>query len=278
MAVCVLEIAVKQAHDVAHAHIRYCQMNRRATLLIMSSDLDPFIRSLACSLGADYYGVADLGPARDFILGQGGERIARYPRAISIGMRMQDDLVDLVPDGDAETAIIYRHNGYEVVNQILDQVAFRVAQELQGRGHHAFPVPASRRTDDTEIRSVFSHKLAAHRAGLGWIGKSCLLVTPDHGPRARWVSVLTDAPLVVTGAPMEPRCGNCTACVDICPKGAFTDRIFDPEEPREARFDAAACDRYFREMELEKGVAVCGLCLYACPYGRRQGVSGLEKR
>lgn len=234
----------------------------------MSPELDVRIRSLARSLGADYYGVADLGPARDFILRQGGERIARYPLAISLGMRILDDLVDLVPDGDAEGAVIYRHNGYEILNQMLDQIAVRVAQELQRRGCHAFPVPASRRTDDAEIRSVFSHKLAAYLSGLGWIGKSCLLVTPDHGPRVRWVSVLTDAPLGVTGSPMESRCGDCSACVDICPKGAFSGRMFDPGEPREARFDAALCDRHFREMEAAKGVAVCGLCLYICPYGR----------
>ncbi|HPC55933.1 MAG TPA: 4Fe-4S double cluster binding domain-containing protein [Methanolinea sp.] len=235
----------------------------------MSFALGDRIHSLAYSLGAGYYGVADLAPARDFILRQGGERIARYPRAISIGMQIPDDIVELVPDGDAEAAVIYRHSGYEVLNQALDQVSVRVARELQRAGYHAFPVPASRRTDDREIRSVFSHKLAAHLAGLGWIGKSCLLVTPDNGPRVRWVSVLTDAPLGVTGTPMEPHCGTCTACADTCPKGAITGRMFDPSEPREARLDAAACDQYFREMEGKKGVAVCGLCLYACPYGKK---------
>lgn len=243
-----------------------------------SPELDDHIHTLAISLGADYYGVADLESARDLILRQGGERIARYPYAISIGIRLLDDLVDLLPDGDAEGAIIYRHNGYEALNQILDQIAVRLAQELQKRGYGAFPVPASKRTDDREIRSVFSHKLAAHLSGLGWIGKSCLLVTPDHGPRARWVTVLTDAPLEVTGTPMEPRCGDCTACVDICPKEAFSGRVFSPDEPRESRFDAAACERYFKEMEKEKGVAICGLCLYICPYGRRKQSLKIRER
>jgi len=149
---------------------------------MISPELDVRIRSLARSLGADYYGVADLESAREFILRQGGERIARYPRGISIGMRLLDDPVDLLPDGDAEGAIIYRHNSYEVLNQMLDQVAVRVAQELQRRGYHAFPVPASRRTNDREIRSVFSQKLSAHLSGLGWIGKSCLLVDPGSRP------------------------------------------------------------------------------------------------
>jgi epoxyqueuosine reductase QueG len=239
----------------------------------MSLPLDTRIRTLARSLGTDYYGIADLGPARDFILMQGGERVARYPVADAMGIRLSDDLVDLLSERDVEGAIVYRHNSYEVVNQMLDQVAVRVANELQKAGYHAFAVPASKRTDEGEIRGILSQKLAAHLAGLGWIGKSCLLVTPDHGPRVRWVSVLTDAPLEPTGTAMEPGCGECTACVDLCPCRAFTGREFHPDEPREARFDAAACDRFFRETENAKGVAVCGLCLYVCPYGKRKGTA-----
>jgi len=239
----------------------------------MSLPLDDAMRILAISMGADFFGVADLGTARDFVFRQGGTRIARYSIGVAFGIRLPDDLVDLLPERDQEGAILYRHNCYEVTNQLLDQIAVRLAGVLQGEGYHAFPVPASRRTDDGEIRSVFSHKLAAHLAGLGWIGKSCLLVTPDHGPRFRWVSVLTDAPLKPSGSPMKPRCGDCTACVDICPQHAFTGRMFDPEEPREARFDAAACEGYFTALQQSGGVAVCGLCLYVCPYGKRKEVA-----
>lgn len=234
-------------------------------------DLDADLRTLALSLGADYFGVADLSSAHDFILAQGGERVARYPRAVTIGIVLQDSLVNLLQEEDPAAAILYRHSSYDVVNLTLDQMALRVANTLQRAGFDAFPVPASKRTDDYHISGVFSQKLAAHLAGLGWIGKSCLLVTPDHGPRVRWVSILTDAPLHPTGSAMEPQCGDCTACVDICPQNAFTGRPFYRDEPREARFDAAACDRYFREMEKKKSVAVCGLCLYVCPHGRKSG-------
>jgi len=236
----------------------------------MKQDLSNRIHHLALSLGADYFGIADLVPSRDFIHGQGGERAARYPRGVVMGIRLQDSLVDLLPGRDREGAILYRHNSYDVVNANLDLIALRVANLLQKEGSGAFPVPASKRTSDEGICGIFSQKLAAHLAGLGWIGKSCLLVTPDHGPRVRWVTVLTDAPLEPTGSPMEPRCGECTACVDICPVHAFTGRMFSPGEPREARFDAAACDRYYKHLEKELGFAgVCGLCLWACPHGRK---------
>ncbi|PKL69694.1 MAG: epoxyqueuosine reductase [Methanomicrobiales archaeon HGW-Methanomicrobiales-1] len=229
------------------------------------------LRTLALSLGADYFGVADLSSTHDFILAQGGDRVARYPRAVTIGMVLQDSLVDLLPDKDPAGAIVYHHNSYDVVNQMLDQISVRVANELQRAGYSAFPVPASKRTSDENISGIFSQKLAAHLAGLGWIGKSCLLITPDHGPRVRWVSVLTDAPLSPTGSPLEQQCGKCTACVDICPQQAFTGRVFCEDEPREARYDAAACDRYFKELEKSRGVGVCGLCLYVCPHGRKSG-------
>jgi epoxyqueuosine reductase QueG len=237
----------------------------------MPQNIDNQIRSLALTLGADYFGIADLIPAHDFIHTQGGERAGRYPRGVVIGIRLQDSVVDLLPEKDKEGAVLYRHTTYDVVNIALDQAALRIANALQREGYGAFPVPASKRTDDEHIWGVFSQKLAAHMAGLGWIGKSCLLVTPDHGPRVRWVTVLTDAPLKQTGSPIEPRCGECTACVDICPVKAFTGKAFSPDEPREARFDAAACDRYYKELEKTGGVAaVCGLCVWVCPHGRKK--------
>ena len=76
----------------------------------MPIDLDAQLRTLALSLGADYFGVADLLPAHDVILEQGGDLVARYPRAVAIGMVLQDSLVDLLPDKDPEGAILYRHN------------------------------------------------------------------------------------------------------------------------------------------------------------------------
>jgi epoxyqueuosine reductase len=233
-------------------------------------DMDSHLQELARALGADYYAVADLTGAKEFIRAQGGDRVTRYSRAVVMGIRLLDSLVDMLEDpGDRTGAALYRHHAYDVVNAVLDAMALQVADAMQREGHRALPVPASKRASDELIAGIFSQKLAAHLAGLGWIGKSCLLVTPDHGPRVRWITVLTDAPLAPTGTPMEQRCGNCTECVDICPVHAFTGRPFREDEPREARFDAAACDRYFRELEAGGGPVVCGLCLFVCPHGRK---------
>jgi len=94
------------------------------------------------------------------------------------------------------------------------------------------------------------------------------LVTPEFGPRVRWATVLTDAPLTPSGEPMPVQCSDCQECVDICPPHAFTGRNFHESEPRELRYDAHACSRYLASRSETVGVGVCGLCLYVCPYGR----------
>jgi epoxyqueuosine reductase QueG len=231
---------------------------------------DDRVKGLAETWGADYFGVADLSHARDAILAQGGPVIAEYPRAVSIGIALFHAIVDQLPQrAERAVAVSYRHHCYDLINQRLDLIASRLSSVLQGDGYNALPVPASKTVDDERLCAVFSHKMAAHLAGLGWIGKSCLLVTSEMGPRVRWATVLTDAPLTATGEPMEERCGTCVECVEICPVKAFTGEPFRENESREARYDASKCDRYFTEMEEQDVVAVCGLCLYVCPRGRQ---------
>ena len=219
--------------------------------------------------GADFFGVADLTGAREAILDQGGQIPAEYPLAVSIGIRLFDPIVDLLPDrDDPAAAASYRTHCYEVINNRLDLVASKLASMLQRSGYKAFPVGASKRISDEKMCAVFSHKLAAHLAGLGWIGKSCLLVTPGAGPRVRWISIPTDAPLQA-GEPMASQCGDCQECVDACPVSAFTGRDFDENEPREARYDARRCEQYMKDHEAATGYYICGMCLYICPHGQK---------
>jgi epoxyqueuosine reductase len=232
-------------------------------------NLTQTIQSYAAGLEPDFFGIADLAPAYTAILEQGGPEVARYPVAISMGVALMHTLVDRLPQrAERAVAVSYRHHAYDVVNARLDDMASRLASRLQRSGYAALPVPSSKRVDDERICSFFSHKMAAHLAGLGWIGRSCLLVTPQAGPRVRWITVLTDAPLQPTGNPMPVGCGDCHACVDICPVQAFSGRAFRADEPREARFDARKCELYFQQMEKSGGPAVCGMCLYICPHGR----------
>ena len=232
--------------------------------------IDGELKRLAGSMGADFVGGADLGPAREMIREQGGAVYAAFPRAVSIGIALFSPIVDqLSPQPDLSVAMSYRHHCYDVVNARLDLITSRLGSELRKAGHGALPVVATQVVDSARLCGSFSHKLAAHLAGLGWIGKSCLLVTPEVGPRARWATVLTDAPLEKTGDPQEERCGECDECVRICPPGAFTGQPYRLGEPREVRYDAHKCQQRHAEMTKPSFQPLCGLCLSSCPYGKR---------
>ena len=234
------------------------------------SSLRAELENKARGLGADLFGVADLASAQDFVCRQGGEYLKQFPRAVSIGIRLLDSVVDgLHRHEDPVTIFTYRAL-YNSVNSRLDHIALLLAKGIQERGFQAFAVPASQTIDSDKLMGAISHKLAASLAGLGWIGKSCLLITPEYGPRVRLATILTDATLDA-GSPAAERCGECRACVDRCPVRAFTGAEFDTSQPREARFNAHLCREYVRKREEKLGEGLCGLCVFICPYGRPNG-------
>lgn len=232
--------------------------------------LNTKIEELAKRFGIAYFGVADLSNAQNAVFEQGGDIVADYPYSISLGIPLIKSIVDQLPNRHQRAAALnYRLHAYDIINQRLDITSSIISSFIQNEGYRVLPIPAAERVDDERICASFSHKLGARLAGLGWIGKSCLLVTPEHGPRVRWTSILTDAPLEPTGEPMDENCGGCTACVDICPVGAFAGRNFHSDESREVRYNARKCERYFDEMKANGKMAVCGMCLYICPHGRK---------
>lgn len=232
--------------------------------------INEHLDELARELGADYFGISDITPAKDFIRKQGGDDVAKYPVAISVGIVLMDTIVDELPRRfERAVAVNYKHHTYDIINLRLDLITSRLSSTIQNDGYKALPIPASERYDDERICAVFSHKLAANMAGLGWIGKSCLLITPEAGPRVRWSTILTNAPLKPTGAPIENGCGDCRDCVDTCPVSAFTGELFNVEDEREVRYDARKCEKYFEIMEEAGKIPVCGLCIYNCPHGKK---------
>jgi epoxyqueuosine reductase QueG len=225
------------------------------------------LEKMAKELGADLFGIADVTNAQDFVCNQGGEFLRKFSRAISIGVRLLDAVVNELYRHE-DPAVIYTYTAlYNSVNSHLDDVGLLLAKGIQEKGYQAYAIPASQTVDSNKLIGVFSHKLAANLAGLGWIGKSCLLITPSYGPRVRFATILTDAPLKA-GSPIGEKCEDCRECMDICPVKAFTGAPFNPLEPREVRFNAHLCRSYFKKREEKLGDGRCGLCVYVCPYGR----------
>jgi len=229
------------------------------------ADLERMLSDLITAQGGDLWGVADLTGLSP--LPGDGERVdlAAYPRAISVAVFFPRSVIQDLLRGPSLTYLYY----YNVLNSRLDDIALRVSNLLQKAGYLAYPIPASQRQGKDRLQSIFSHRLAARLAGLGWIGKSCCLVTPQAGPRVRLVTVLTNAPLPA-GAPLTQDCGDCQACVVICPPGAIKGVAFSPNQPLAERFDPGACNAYKDKVRDRWGKRCCGLCLAACPVGLDQ--------
>ena len=220
------------------------------------------IGGLIAGAGGDLWGVADLAGLAP--LPGDGERVhlTPYPRAIAVAIIFPRAVVQDLLRGPSHTYLYY----YNIVNARLDDVALRLSNLLQAGGHAAYPIPASQRHGKDRMQSIFSHRMAAHLAGLGWIGKSCCLITHAAGPRVRLVTVLTDAPLAA-GAPLASQCGNCTACVVACPPQAIKGAAFETTQPLSERLDTAACSSYKDRVRDSWGKRCCGRCLAACPVG-----------
>jgi epoxyqueuosine reductase len=233
-------------------------------------DITQEITKIANSCFFDLIGFADLRSYRKEIVAHGGPIVEGFDHGISLAVRIPDSIVDFLPSrSDPNVACVYRKHGYEVINSRLDYAASLISSFLNQQGYRTLPIPAAERTNQAEAIPTVSHKMIAHIAGLGWIGKNCLLITPEYGPRIRLISLLTKAPVAGIDRMAEQECRSCTACVDACPAGAIKGRAYVAHEEREARLDFRKCQGYFEELRETMVHPVCGMCLYACPRGRK---------
>lgn len=233
----------------------------RSSLERPGEDVRSRIESVVRGAGAVLFGVADLAHGNLEALSQAGDvSLAGLTTGISYGWRLSDIVVDGI--GAYPTRSYQYH--YRQVNQMLDHIGLRVAALIQEAGKRVFPVPSSQILDWNAYRGHISHKAVARLAGLGWIGKSNLLVNPVYGSRVRYATVLTDLSLPF-GRAMEGTCGACVRCVTACPGGAIGD---DP-----AAFDLEKCvetiDRLRRQENI--GSKICGICVRACPGRSKPG-------
>ena len=114
----------------------------------------------------------------------------------------------------------------------------------------------------------------AAEAGVGWHGKSTMLIDPELGTWFFLGEILTTLEMT-PDAPQPARCGTCTRCITACPTGAITDAH---------RLDARRCISYLT-IELKGSIPPelrplignriygCDDCLDACPWNRFAAVS-----
>ena len=185
-----------------------------------------------------------------------------YPVGIAMLMRIDQRVVRGLRHGPTKA---YSEE-YLRLNGALDDATETLVDELRVHGYAAERVVASGGGETTGDRP-FPHKTAATSAGLGWIGKTALLVSPQFGPAVRLATVFTDLDLPPGDALVEGSCGGCRSCVDACPAGCGRDVQWRAGMARDELFDAAACRHHMSLLD-NVGAQICGICIAACPYTR----------
>ncbi|MEE4607459.1 MAG: 4Fe-4S double cluster binding domain-containing protein [Desulfobacteraceae bacterium] len=187
-----------------------------------------------------------------------------FPRAVSMVFPLTPAIMAGIQNGPNQAYA----DEYTRVNQRIDALSAQLAAAFGDRGWRARALAASARTDPVNIRGDFPHKTAATRAGLGWIGRHCQLITRRYGSWVRLGSVFTDAALA-TGPPSERSfCGRCTRCVAACPAGALSGEAWHPGVARERILDVDACDQWKKTHYRQyRDGHTCGICSAVCPYG-----------
>jgi epoxyqueuosine reductase len=170
----------------------------------------------------------------------------------------------------------------------------RVAAYAQGRDYHRVFEPRLRRLarairDElgAGARATVDYGRLLERpfaatAGMGWQGKSTMLLVPGLGPWVLLGAVVTTLDLP-PGAPLRKSCGACTRCIAACPTGALA--------ADGSGLDSRLCISYHtienrgvipRELRAKFGgwVFGCDDCLDSCPVGQHGSASypGLEAR
>ncbi|MEO0299721.1 MAG: hypothetical protein ABIM58_02960, partial [candidate division WOR-3 bacterium] len=202
------------------------------------------VKEVAKKLGADLVGIADVNRFE-------GAPKQMDPRYINPDAKVLIVLALRIPRGtlrgieEGTYFLSYSSQGYGSINMIyMPFILYHLARFIEDYGYEATPIPndyynwpaidyatgkpkenwSCSVSPEKPAPDVFIHfRIAAYLAGLGEIGYSKLLLTPEFGPRQRFACILTDAPLepdpIYEGPPI---CDRCMLCVKECSAGAIS--------------------------------------------------------
>lgn len=218
------------------------------------------VKAVARRFGGCLVGITRADPMWLYSHDDAGSRVelpAGVELAVVIAVEMVREEVNKSPGLPASAATA---RGYSA----MTAVGASVAEYLRQLGYRAVPSG-----NDTAL----SIPLAID-AGLGVMGRSGLLLTPQYGPCMRLCKVFTDLPLATdepksTGA--EAVCGKCSRCVRACPPRAISgarepsfETLGAYNRPGVLRWpvNAERCLGFWRENGTN-----CANCIAACPFG-----------
>lgn len=146
---------------------------------------------------------------------------------------------------------------HKVVRERLERLAAFIRERVPGV-----------RTEIMVDTGALSDRAVAERAGIGYVGKNCALITRRHGSWVYLGEMLTDIPFEPDDR-ITDECGDCTLCLDACPTGA----LVGP-----GQIDAKSCLSYLTQTKgflddkwkrkIGNRLYGCDTCQIVCPKNR----------
>ncbi|MFW9831456.1 MAG: epoxyqueuosine reductase [Candidatus Thorarchaeota archaeon] len=151
-------------------------------------------------------------------------------------------------------------------SEIMKNKAWEIIQLLRTQGYTAI------HSKGIPLKSV------AVQCGLGWQGKSTLLITPTYGPRVYLIAVLTDAELEYDHPFEQNLCGACDKCLKACPANALSAYqceihrciVYALECPKapEIPDKTQTLERQLTLRPTPHSYIECSMCMDVCPHGK----------
>lgn len=217
------------------------------------------------------YGTADLNGLID-------KKFGEFQFGISIGKRLNDNIIEDIFNGPT----VEYYNYYNQINNELAKIARNIKVELKKANIDSIVIEPTFHTNSKKNKKYLqtltvdvSHKMVATRAGLGWIGKTDLLISTDFGPRLRLVSLLINQKPEIDSIPIATsKCGSCKICVERCPAQAANGKLWNIQIHRDEFFDAHGCRENceLAKKNLNIEGRICGICISVCPVGKKRNI------
>ena len=191
--------------------------------------------------------------------------VARTLRVISVRMDYLADENMVAVLKDNNKAYISRYalgrDYHKLIRKRLAELSRKIEKQLPDLNLSQRPFVDS---------APVMEKPLAEQAGLGWIGKNSLLINNKAGSWFFLGEIYTSLPLPVDDLQQPNRCGNCRACLKVCPTDAF---------PEPYILDARKCISY-QTIENKESIPEslrplmgnrvfgCDDCQIICPWNR----------
>lgn len=199
------------------------------------------VKKAAMDLGADLVGIGSIDRWKD--VPENENPLSIMPRAKSVicfGFRMHRGALRGVEEGTYFSA--YTFNSFADVNNIFAPMLLRqLSSYIEDHGYEAVPIMyyahnLAKNTGEPALRAdgtpkprpdiFFNFRTGGVLCGVGEIGHSRVLLTPQFGPAQRIYFIVTEAELepdpIITGI-----CDHCMECVKHCPAKALCNQCND---------------------------------------------------